>query len=161
MNYHAWRQGNEEALQLSNTGPEILAMTWPSALLSQYPVFADIDRWSALQDTDPERFYSPTDENPSETLPDGLHEPRRRRSSPMCSYASSCNSSLRGDQDFDNTYQWPEFSHGRSGSVSSHDIEVGSPSLLPPQYEPQQQETKCDVCGMKVKLGRRRDWQQV
>lgn len=76
-------------------------------------------------------------------------------------YALTLRAATAHFEDFDNTYQWPEFSHGRSGSVSSHDIEVWSPSLPPPQYEPQQQETKCDVCGMKVKFGRRRDWQQV
>jgi hypothetical protein len=43
------------------------------------------------------------------------------------------------------------FSHSRSGSASSYDIELRSPNLLhPPVFEPEQQETRCDVCGMTL-----------
>jgi hypothetical protein len=104
---------------------------------------------------------SPVDAKPVDTWPQSLYEPRRRRSSSVCSNTSSRNSSLRGDQDFDATYQKPDFSRGRSGSAASYDIDVVSPSLLPPpthKSEQQQQQTHCDVCGRMVKLQRRRDW---
>ena len=82
------------------------------------------------------------------------------RSSSACSYRSSRNSSLRGDEAFDATYQIPSFSRHRKGSGSSYDIDKVSPSLPPPpRRESDQEETQCDVCGKMVNLSRRRDWQ--
>jgi hypothetical protein len=61
----------------------------------------------------------------------GLFDSRRRRSSSVCSFNSSRNSSLRGDEDFETDYQAPAFSRGRSASHSSYDIELQSLGLPP------------------------------
>jgi hypothetical protein len=99
---------------------------------------------------------------PSPSGLDDLYGQHKARRSSVCSYTSSHNSSLRGDQNFDMAYQTPTFSHKRSASAcSSYDIEFSSAGLPPPPapQAPDLMEAICDLCGKKLKIRRQRDWQ--
>lgn len=114
-----------------------------------------------LQRRDQQREREEQESQREERLPQTIfYRSQGRRSSSACSYRSSRNSSLRGDEAFDATYQIPSFSRRRKGSGSLYDIDKVSPSLPPPpRRESDQEETQCDVCGKMVNLSRRRDWQ--
>lgn len=115
------------------------------------------DRPNSKQQHQREQQDRLREEQPPETI---FYRSQGRRSSSVCSYRSSRNNSLRGDEGFDATYQMPSFSRRRSGSGSSYDSDKVSPSLPPPPTrESDQEETWCDACGTMVKLRRRRDWQ--
>ncbi len=87
-------------------------------------------------------------------------ELKRQRSSSVCSYTSSHNSSLRGESEMDLGYQTPTFSGKRANSNTSYEIEFASPSLPPPPLQlVNQKEATCDLCGKTVTLRRKRDWQ--
>ena len=87
----------------------------------------------------------------------GGYTHRRRSSVHSCS--SSMNSSLHGYAAFDPEEQEPAFydQHSRS---SSADFGERSRGLPPPPVELRDRRSfECDICGMTVKVNRRRDWQ--
>ena len=87
----------------------------------------------------------------------GGYTHRRRSSVHSCS--SSMNSSLHGCAAFDPEEQEPAFydQHSRS---SSADFGERSRGLPPPPVELRDRRSfECDICGITVKVNRRRDWQ--
>ena len=79
---------------------------------------------------------------------------------PRHSPASSMNSSLHGRPKFDPEEQNPVFlaNHRRNSSASS----VMSPALPPPPVELGKVLTfDCDICGQKIQVERRFEWQWV
>lgn len=112
---------------------------------------------SILQGTSPlqgrkSETFSPMHQSPSSDFWTG----GSRRQSP----ASSMNSSLHGRPTFDPQEQNPTFliNHGRNSSASL----VTSPALPPPPVELGKVLTfDCDICGQKVQVERRLEWQWV
>jgi len=85
----------------------------------------------------------------------------RSRASSVASFLSSVNSSLRGDDHFDPEYQRSPPRRPTVDSEISYHIEEPEPTFPPlPESKVSSFGYLCDICGCKIVITRKRDWQR-